>query len=472
MGRRAAGAPGHRSREMIKQILKKIALRARDVASGLKGRLPAGDAPEKDLRRFCAAPWVEGVLYPHGHLYTCCRNGTSLGNWQEKGLAKAWRSREFRRFRKTVLQGVFPDDACRNCYFNGTARSLASELHAPFHTSLKALAGLPALDHQALAQIESLFSMQSWDGDARKAYKRAMGAYRFMRKRFRFIPPDARLALEKISIIGRIAKAYLKGDCSPPVVAPFRQVRLISRCNARCIQCPGKYTGDITEGPSIDDRHIDTAFSNTIDIIDFFMNGSEFLLYPGWKKVASMLNDNGVKLSISSNGILLTQSTMQYLIDNRIIHKLNVSMDGATKETLESIRVNVDFGRLKESLKFIFSHASERAFDFDLSLSFVLMRRNYREFPRLVRLVAELKGAHPMPRPYIFCQSLENYGFEGYKEFVRSEHHSLIDREELSAVFDETLRASQETGIPCGAFYSYTLEDFIRKGYPFPPLPE
>ena len=82
------------------------------------------------------------------------------------------------------------------------------------------------------------------------------------------------------------------------------------------------------------------------------MNGSEFLLYKGWKKVAALLASQGVKLSISTNGIRLTPENIKYLIDNTIVQKLNISMDGATKATVEGIRVNVDFDNLMNTLHF------------------------------------------------------------------------------------------------------------------------
>jgi hypothetical protein len=45
-----------------------------------------------------------------------------------------------------------------------------------------------------------------------------------------------------------------------------------------------------------------------------------------------------------------------------------------------------------------------------------------------------------------------------------------VDREELVKLFRKTLKASKGTGIETGAFYSYTLKDFIKLGCPFPVL--
>jgi hypothetical protein len=48
--------------------------------------------------------------------------------------------------------------------------------------------------------------------------------------------------------------------------------------------------------------------------VDFFCNGSEFLLFKGWKEVAEALRAGGVaSLRLSTNGMLLTAATAEHL---------------------------------------------------------------------------------------------------------------------------------------------------------------
>jgi hypothetical protein len=273
-------------------------------------------------------------------------------------------------------------------------------------------------------------------------------------------------------VIGQVTKAFLEGNLKPPIVAPFRQVQLTAKCNARCIQCPGLYTGEIVNGQALDEKYIEDAFFQVENIFDFFMMGSEFLVYKRWKKIADYLVSNGVKLSISTNGIRLIPENIRYLIDNQVVRVLNISMDAANKETLESIRVNVKFDELIKNIAFLFRYATEKKYDFNLSISFVLMKRNYDEFPKLVKLIHQLRGGNPLPRVQVYCQSLENYGSpEEYVDFMSREHHTLIDKADLVKTFKETLKISKSTGIQVGAFYSHQLENFIEDGCPFPPLP-
>jgi hypothetical protein len=176
------------------------------------------------------------------------------------------------------------------------------------------------------------------------------------------------------------------------------------------------------------------------------------------------------------------------LIDNKIVQDLNVSMDGSSKETLEAIRVNVNYEKLIQNILFLISYARSAQFDFTLSFSFVLMRSNYHEFPELVKLIGRLRDSEfskwsnmnpfrglkqnrRFPRIVIYCQGLENYETPAYSEFIKKEHHSLVEREELIKTFQRVLKASVKTSIPVSAFYSHPLIKFIRQGYPFPPFP-
>lgn len=477
---------------------------------------------------FCAAPWVEGLVRPDGTFQTCCRNATSFGNWPQEGLQAAWHSARFQDFRKRIAEGKFPDTSCKMCYDNGTVRSLYQELHGPFQLNKRIVFDYLNTALPEIVQIEKLFvqkepnaeatdilkryfqSLDALQGQVHQAGSARQGLINRMvcksfyfadylvdqARRHRrigialvksgalpllkhftgrpFVPAFSSAtyenALTKLRTIGTIARSYLYRDLTPPVVAPFRQVGLIYRCNARCIHCPGRFSGEITEGPELDKDLVDQAFSYPEGIIDFYMNGSEFLFYRDWKRIAARLVDNGTKLSISTNGILLTPPTIQYLIDKQIIKSLNISIDGATKETVESIRTNVNFEKLVHSIDFLFHYATEKQYNLSFSFSFVLMKKNYREFPRLVTLVHQLKGDRAYPTVTVYCQALENAGIEGYGDFVHQQHHSLIERSELMSTFDEALKESQRTGISTNAFYYLPIKDFVQQGYPFPPL--
>lgn len=422
-----------------------------------------------ELKGFCAAPWVEAVLHSRGELVTCCRSRRIMGNWQKDGLATIWHNDRFQDFRNAIIHGLYPDEDCFSCHKNGTARSLFSELISPLQVSKQVLFQHFEADWKPINDIEVLFSTFGGGLDdlgILTPYFKALAALTDRPGN----PEHVCLALKKLKVIGEITRSWINGDPTPPMVAPFRQVRMIAKCNARCIQCPGGFSGETAYGLGIDPQYIDNAFSHFADIINFFMNGSEFLYYKDWKKIADTLARNGTKLAISTNGILLTKATIEYLVDHQIIHTLNVSMDGASKQTVETIRRNVSYDKLLESIEYIFAYASQRDFDFTLAISFVLMKRNYHEFPDLIKLINSLKKNHPRPHVVIYCQALENFDIKGYADFVLQEHHSLIPSGELTAMINKAKLLSDETGIQVSLFYNTPIKDYLENATLPPPL--
>lgn len=200
------------------------------------------------------------------------------------------------------------------------------------------------------------------------------------------------------------------------------------------------------------------------------MHGSEFLCYCSWKSIARHLKNHGVPLGISTNGIALTPPNIMFLIDHKIIHALNISLDGATRETVERIRVNVKFDRLIQQIRFLLDYSNEKNYFFALIFSFVLMKQNYHELPGMIRLMGELLDKRKSPIAYVSCQSLIFYPDPRYEAFTAQEHHTCIPLEALLAMFHDAQKASHETGIQTNVFSYPTIDAFIEAGCPIPTL--
>lgn len=158
---------------------------------------------------------------------------------------------------------------------------------------------------------------------------------------------------------------------------------------------------------------------------------------------------------------------MRFLIDNRLLDLLTVSMDAASKGMLESIRVNVKFEALLERLRFLFHYAKEKQYYFQFTASFVMMRKNLHELPDFIRIIRSIAGDAYDPPLTVLCQPLENFSIPEYRSFVHQEHHSLIGEEKLKKIFLAAAEAGQENQVIV-RFYNQTLEDFIAEGMHFP----
>jgi len=424
----------------------------------------------------CAAPWVEGVLRADGNLLICCRNSTSLGNWQKSGLASLYNNDLIQNFRQRITNEIIHDKMCETCISNGTIRTIYSELFPPYKSILIKIS--PYIESNYMNELRAFAPVlanneYSLHVAEKIAHIRTIVADMIKEKE------SIELYLKKILIILNIAESYYKRKPIVSEIIPFRQVSLKAQCNARCIQCPGIYTGSVVNGLDMPEEFIEEAFSHPADMINFFMNGSEFLYVNGWKDIASTLKQNAVELGISTNGILLTPANIRYIIDNELSRNINISLDGAIKETVGSIRVNVNYDKLLKSIEFLFNYAEKKCYELNVSFSFVLMKRNYKEFPDMIDLISRLRQKACSQSSKTFytelffnCQSLEGMSNEAYNSFLSKEHISLANRTELVSMFNKCRMLKDEHNVSINILYSYSIDKFLEYNYPIPPMPE
>jgi MoaA/NifB/PqqE/SkfB family radical SAM enzyme len=438
---------------------------------------PVGkDAP----LRFCSSFWTESVLGMDGKFRFCCRNNTVLGNWIEEGLESVWHSATAREFRRKAARGEFPNDDCRRCHRVGAAYPLGRPLASPLFRHVAVLEQRLGEPLPNLAAMRLLFDKVEFDDEACAILEEYGGALARIARGCEASDEETRRSVTKLRLLEQVVRSFLTGDETPPVVAPSREVNLIAVCNARCIHCPGLHAGQLDKGVEvapgvrakyIDPRHLDQAMALDQHIFEFWGNGTEFLLYPKWKEICRRLAASGVVLSVSTNGIALTSDAVHTLIDSQVLGHLNVSIDGATRETIEAVRVNVKYDRLVTQVRYLIDYARRKGYSFALNFTFTFMRRNYREIPRFVEFVHGLfDGGPALPGTILFTPLLEGDA-PSYLEFLAHQHHSLLDREELQRLVLEASQLCDRYGLQAYVTYTQSIKDFIAAGYPFPGLP-
>ena len=423
----------------------------------------------------CAAPWVEGVLYADGTLSTCCRNKTILGNWKKDGLANAYNSPLFQEFRIKFADGEIPDVSCRDCINNGANRTIESELVVAYSCILNEIT--PTLKEN-VNELHVFFSVLKHHENSDFVKENISKCKKTIEDWLEEYHDIKRHLLKLIKII-EIAESYYERKTVVSAVVPFRQVALKTKCNARCIHCPFLYTGAVINGMDMPRENFNEAFSSSQDMVGFFMHGSEFLYYDNWKNVADILKENMVPLGFSTNGILLTPANTRYLIDNKLANVVSISLDGATKETVESIRRNVKYDELLQNIEYLIEYVVKKKYPLALSFSFVLMKRNYNEYPEMIKIISEIKervcktyGENMLSPLNFYCQTLEPPVTKENNAFLAKEHISLVKKDELISMFNKCLELKKMYDITIGVWYTSTLEDFINAGYPIPPMPE
>lgn len=292
---------------------------------------------------------------------------------------------------------------------------------------------------------------------------------------------DVKTASQKILVIVNSMDDFLSGSTEIRHVAPFRQAQMVVACNARCIQCVGKYSEEISKGFKIGDEYkkwmtIEEArqsLDHPEDMIVYNMTGSEFFFYKSWKEVAHLLRDNMVVFRNSTNGMILTEDNIRYIVDNDLLRFLLISMDGTKPETLEKIRERVKFDRLVNAIKFLFKYVHEKNYPMDLTITFVIMKDNYKELAELPDFINSLRVPGAMtPEVRIVVQVLDNRGTEGYLDFAEEHHHSLVPHEEFKKSVTTAAARGKAVGIEMIWSYNEPMDHFVARGAPFEGLDE
>lgn len=207
-------------------------------------------------------------------------------------------------------------------------------------------------------------------------------------------------------------------------------MELSGRCNCACMMCSHCYEKNDNAGYLSREKFLELErFFPTCRMI--MINGyGEPLIYPNIREVLSVFEKYGVAILTTSNLQYLPEDALDLI--NRVFIRLNVSCDGARKETYESIRRGASFERFLENVK----RLSEKCPDVQKFMSVVAMRQNIEEAVELVHFARRL-------------------GFEEIR-FGRLGSNALLknDKDELiyypnyaSKMLDEAKRAGEEIGI-------------------------
>ncbi|MBI4879448.1 MAG: radical SAM protein [Planctomycetes bacterium] len=167
------------------------------------------------------------------------------------------------------------------------------------------------------------------------------------------------------------------------------QVESSIDCRLRCVMCPWHEARQSAAPrphmlPEVWEAivpHLPQARS-----IDF-SGGGEPLLQPDIARWVAQAHAAGCETGLLSNGLLLDDGAARRLIEAGI-DWIAVSLDGATRETYEAIRVGSDFARVCENVERLARLRS--AGRPRTMINFVLMPENAHEMEGIVRLAAEV----------------------------------------------------------------------------------
>jgi radical SAM protein with 4Fe4S-binding SPASM domain len=172
------------------------------------------------------------------------------------------------------------------------------------------------------------------------------------------------------------------------------EMDITNQCNLRCVMCSFSHPSYY----SVPRRHLSVAKFTELAAQLFdrvhrvsLSYGTEPLLHKDIEQFFAILSRHRVPYTfMNTNGLLLRESLIESMVEHGF-SSLFVSVDAATPEMYERIRVGGDFAKLMRNLELL--RATKRRLGVEhpsLLMGFVLMRHNLHELPAFVDLAADL----------------------------------------------------------------------------------
>lgn len=183
----------------------------------------------------------------------------------------------------------------------------------------------------------------------------------------------------------------------PPYWPKHLEFHLSNKCNLQCVTCSGEFSSVIRAKreklppylPAYDDQFFEDLRKYLPHLEEAQFLGGEPFIIPEMYRVWNMLIEGNLspRCYITTNGTVFGPEVERILTSLPV--SVNLSMDGITKQTFESIRVNAKLDRVIRNARRIRDIVVPRGFDF--GFNFTLSRMNWHEFVDFL-LFAESEG--------------------------------------------------------------------------------
>jgi radical SAM protein with 4Fe4S-binding SPASM domain len=233
----------------------------------------------------------------------------------------------------------------------------------------------------------------------------------------------------------------------------YVQIEPVGQCNLRCQMCSIQFRQD---GPPYGPPAF-MSFETFTQLIDQFVNLQELhlqglgepMMHPRFFDMVAYAVEKGIRVTTNSNLTLLNERRAERCVTSGL-DCLHISLDGATAETYERIRVRAHFDRVVHNVERLLAmRESFGSAHPHLHMVMVIMRQNLQELPDLVRL------AHRLSMEQIFVQHLcHDFGesslparYRPMREFVQGETLLTEDLQRIEHYFGEAREVARELGV-------------------------
>jgi radical SAM protein with 4Fe4S-binding SPASM domain len=233
----------------------------------------------------------------------------------------------------------------------------------------------------------------------------------------------------------------------------FVQIEPVGQCNLRCRMCPVVFRGD--GGPGRAPAFM--RFELFCELLEQFpgvkalqLQGlGEPLLHPRFFDMVAHAARRGIEVSANTNLTALSERRAEECVRSGL-HRLYVSLDAASAEAFEYIRVGARFSRVLRNLERLNEAKRRLAAALPrIALVAVAMRRNLEELPALVRL-AHAHGLQEVSVQHL-CHDFSEASLPGryaaMRAFVEAETLLGEDLARIERWFGEARAAARALGL-------------------------
>ena len=171
----------------------------------------------------------------------------------------------------------------------------------------------------------------------------------------------------------------------------YLQVEVTTRCNLPgCVMCPRTAWPERWQAQDLTWETFEALKASLKFFSHVHLSGwGEPLLHPRLWDMARSLRAQGLKVSLTTNGLGLSEEVQRQVLEH--LDMVAISLDGARAETYEKLRPGGDFHRLTANIAALCSRKRSLGLKSpEVVLLFLKMQPNLGELPELVRLAASL----------------------------------------------------------------------------------
>lgn len=233
----------------------------------------------------------------------------------------------------------------------------------------------------------------------------------------------------------------------------YVQIEPVGQCNLRCQMCSIQFRQDGPPyGPPafMDFEAFTRMLDQFVTVRELHLQGlGEPMMHPRFFDMVAYAVAKGIRVSTNSNLTLLNERRALRCVTSGL-DCLHVSLDGATPETYERIRVRAHYDRVVANLERLLATRKRLGSEHPrVHLVMVVMRQNLHELPQVVRL------AHGWSVEEMFVQHLcHDFGesslpshYRPMREFVQEQTLLEEDPQRVAYYFAEARAVAQELGV-------------------------